>query len=255
MTDLFVTVEGIYTPEQKAARRRFHQAYKDAEAGKVGAQYIEDTDEVKAAKERFFKFFQFVLDGMLYKLVPKPGYNVIPEEIADFYIKDEQDVAAEKLKFDKLFRDALNGDAASAIAVVALEEAISNNDGDLEAAAKELDETLNAIVDVVEDEYSDASKETEDDTEEYQDDTDDSDKSKDEDNDFELPEIPPINPPNDFEDSGDSDDIDVDEDSDFKDSDDEGSDDYIDSDDYADSDDYGDSDDFEDSDDYEDLDL
>ena len=38
MTDLFVTVEGIYTPEQKAARKRFHQAYKDAEAGKVGAQ-------------------------------------------------------------------------------------------------------------------------------------------------------------------------------------------------------------------------
>ena len=56
------------------------------------------------------------------------------------------------MKFDKLYRDALNGDAASAIAVVALQEAISNNDGDLEAAAKELDETLNAIVDVVEDE-------------------------------------------------------------------------------------------------------
>ena len=43
---------------------------------------------------------------MLYKLAPKPGYNVIPEEIEDFYIKDKPDVAA--------------------IAVVALQEAISN---------------------------------------------------------------------------------------------------------------------------------
>merc|ERR1712106_600100 len=142
------------------ARKRFHQAYKDAKSGKIGAQYLEDTAEVKAAKKRFFKFFQFVLDGMLYKLAPQPGNNVIPEEIADFYIKDAPDVAAEKLKFDQLYRDALNGDAASVIAVVALEEAISDNDGNLAAAEKQLDETLDAIANVVEDEYTDSSEET-----------------------------------------------------------------------------------------------
>merc|ERR1711874_219257 len=155
VTDLFVTVEGIYTPAQAAARRKFHQAYKDAEEGSVGAQYQEDTAEVKAAKERFFEFFQLVLDGMLHKIAPQPGNNIIPEEIADFYIKDEPDVAAEKLEFDELYRDALNGDAASALAVSALEQAISNNQEDMEAAAKELEETLDAIADVVEEEYSD----------------------------------------------------------------------------------------------------
>merc|ERR1711874_273299 len=153
VTDLFVTVEGIYTPAQAAARRKFHQAYKDAEEGRVGAQYQEDTAEVKEAKERFFEFFQ--LDGMLHKIAPQPGNNIIPEEIADFYIKDDPDVAAEKLEFDELYRDALNGDAASALAVSALEQAISNNQEDMEAAARELEETLDAIADVVEEEYSD----------------------------------------------------------------------------------------------------
>merc|ERR1719420_999240 len=155
MTDLFVTVDGIYTPEQVSARKQFHQAYKDTKSGKIGAQYLEDTQEVKEAKARFFKFFQFVLDGMLYKLVPKPSHNVIPEEIADFYIKDDPEVAAEKLKFDQLYRNALKGDAASAIAVVALENAISNNPGEMNAAVKDLDDTLNAIADAVDDEYND----------------------------------------------------------------------------------------------------
>ena len=33
----------------------------------VGRQYIEDTAEVQEAKARFFKFFQFAVDGLLYK--------------------------------------------------------------------------------------------------------------------------------------------------------------------------------------------
>merc|ERR1719233_2594419 len=152
--------------------------------GIIGAQYLEDTQEVKDAKARFFKFFQFVLDGMLYKLAPVPGNNVIPKEIADFYIKDDPEVAAEKLKFDQLYRDALNGDAASAIAVVALEKAISNNPGDSSAAVKDLDDTLNAIVDAVDDEYSDTNDEEDDGA--HSDNDDDgahSDNNDDEDND------------------------------------------------------------------------
>merc|ERR1712002_168424 len=177
LTDLFVTVDGgIYTSEQVAARKKFNQAYKDAEAGKIGAQYIEDTPAVKKAKERFFKFFQFVLDGMLYKLAPEPGKNVIPEEIADFYIKDADDVAKEKEKFDELYRNALKGDAASALAVVALEDAISNNRGDLDAAAKDLDDTLNAIADVVEEEFS-----NDDGEEDYDNEDEDSSSSESED--------------------------------------------------------------------------
>merc|ERR1711970_482000 len=162
MTDLFVTVDGIYTPEQVTARKNFHQAYKDAQNGIIGAQYIEDTQEVKDAKARFFKFFQFVLDGMLYKLAPIPGHNVIPKEIEDFYIKDDPEVAAEKLKFDQLYRSVLHGDAASVIVGVALQNAISNNPGDSSAAVKDLDDTLNAIVDAVDDEYSDTNDEEDD---------------------------------------------------------------------------------------------
>merc|ERR1711970_237934 len=125
MNNLLTTVETAYleiTPEVKEATVRFNQAFADAKEGKVGAQYIEDTPEVKAAKQRFFQFFDFVLDGMLDKLSPKPGNNVIPEEIADFYIKDEPDVAEEKRKLDKQYLDAVS----------------------------ELDETLQAIENVLE---------------------------------------------------------------------------------------------------------
>jgi len=154
--DLFATVEGFYTPEQVKARNQFQQAYKDASNGKVGAQYIEYTAEVKAARDRFFKFFNFVLDGMLHTLAPKPGYNEIPEAIADFYIKDDSEVAEAKKSFDKLYRDALAGDLPSAIAYVALEEAVNNNEDDVEAAAEELEKTLNDIVDAVEEIEDDA---------------------------------------------------------------------------------------------------
>merc|ERR1712055_63477 len=111
MNNLLTTVETAYledTPEVTEAKVRFNQAYADAEEGKVGAQYIEDTPEVKAAKQRFFRFFDFALGGMLDKLSPKPGYNIIPEEIADFYIKDEPDVAEEKRKLDKQYLDAVS---------------------------------------------------------------------------------------------------------------------------------------------------
>merc|ERR1712198_498168 len=96
------------TAEVKEAKARFNQAYADAEAGKIGAQYIEDTPEVRAAKAGFFAYFKFVMSGFLDNLSPKPGHNVIPQEIASFYIKDEQDVAEEKKKLDKIYLDAVN---------------------------------------------------------------------------------------------------------------------------------------------------
>jgi len=111
MNNLLTTVEASYledTPEVKDAKARFNQAYADAEKGRFGAQYIEDTPEVKAAKEGFFKYFDFVLGGFLDSLSPKPGHNVIPEEIASFYIADEADVAEEKRKLDKIYLDAVN---------------------------------------------------------------------------------------------------------------------------------------------------
>merc|ERR1712198_90975 len=96
------------TAEVKEAKARFNQAYADAEAGKIGAQYIEDTPEVRAAKAGFFAYFKFVMSGFLDNLSPKPGHNVIPPEIASFYIKDEQEVAEEKKKLDKIYLDAVN---------------------------------------------------------------------------------------------------------------------------------------------------
>ena len=137
MNNLLTTVETAYledTPEVKEAKVRFNQAYADAEEGKIGAQYLEDTPEVKVAKQRFFRFFDFVLDGMLDKLSPKPGYNVIPEEIADFYIKDDPEVAEEKRRLDKQYLDAVS----------------------------ELDETLKAIEDVIGNDEDNATGEKED---------------------------------------------------------------------------------------------
>ena len=78
--------------------------------GRVGAQYIEDTAEVRAAKERFHKFFQLVLAGLLGTLAPEPGRNVLPAEIADLYIQEDAEVAAARRSFDQLYRAALAGD-------------------------------------------------------------------------------------------------------------------------------------------------
>merc|ERR1712156_93546 len=103
VSNLIDTVEVAYledTAEVKEAKARFGDAFADAEAGIVGRQYIEDTAEVQAAKARFFKFFQFAVDGLLYKLNPVPGNNVLPAEIADFYIKEQHDEDQEEMKKD-----------------------------------------------------------------------------------------------------------------------------------------------------------
>jgi len=151
VTHLIDTVEVAYledTAEVQEAKARFGDAFADAEAGIVGRQYIEDTAEVKEAKARFFKFFQFAVDGLLYKLNPVPGNNVLPAEIADFYIRDDADVASAKTEFDQLYKDALGGDLASAIAVSVLEE----NDRNYGGAVEELEVTLKLLEEVAEEE-------------------------------------------------------------------------------------------------------
>merc|ERR1712126_82822 len=158
VTHLIDTVEVAYledTAEVQEAKARFGDAFADAEAGIVGRQYIEDTIEVQEAKARFFKFFQFAVDGLLYKLNPVPGNNVLPPEIVDFYIRDDADVATAKTEFDQLYRDALGGDLASAIAVTVLEE----NDRNFGGAVEELEVTLKLLEEVAEDaEEEDKSK-------------------------------------------------------------------------------------------------
>merc|ERR1712037_358487 len=147
VTHLIDTVEVAYledTAEVQETKSRFGDAFADAEAGIVGRQYIEDTAEVQEAKARFFKFFQFAVDGLLYKLNPVPGHNVLPAEIADFYIRDDADVATAKTEFDQLYRDALGGDLASAIAVTVLEE----NDRNYGGAVEELEVTLKLLEEV-----------------------------------------------------------------------------------------------------------
>merc|ERR1711928_242187 len=128
------------TAEVKEAKARFGDAFVDAEAGIVGRQYIEDTAEVQAAKARFFKFFQFAVDGLLYKLNPVPGNNVLPAEIADFYIKDDAAVA-------------------TAIAVTVLEE----NDRNYGGAVEELEVSLKLLEEAAEEkeEASDAKEDFE----------------------------------------------------------------------------------------------
>jgi len=164
VTHLIDTVEVAFledTAEVQEAKARFGDAFADAEAGIVGRQYIEDTAEVKEAKARFFKFFQFAVDGLLYKLNPVPGNNVLPAEIADFYIRDDADVAIAKTEFDQLYRDALGGDLASAIAVTVLEE----NDRNYGGAVEELEVTLKLLEDVAEEAEEDESSDAKDDFE------------------------------------------------------------------------------------------
>jgi len=147
VTHLINTVEVAFledTAEVQEAKARFGDAFADAEAGLVGRQYIEDTSEVQQAKARFFKFFQFAVDGLLYKLNPVAGHNVLPAEIADFYIRDDANVATAKTEFDQLYRDALGGDLASAIAVTVLEE----NDRNYGGAVEELEVTLKLLEEV-----------------------------------------------------------------------------------------------------------
>merc|ERR1712001_162531 len=154
VTHLIDTVEVAYledTAEVQEAKARFGDAFADAEAGIVGRQYIEDTTEVQQAKERFFKFFQFAVDGLLYKLNPVPGNNVLPDEIADFYIRDDADVANAQAEFDQLYRDALGGDLASAIAVTVLEEHDRNYGG----AVEELEATLELLEEAAEEAKAD----------------------------------------------------------------------------------------------------
>lgn len=151
VSNLIETVEVAYledTADVKEAKARFGDAFADAEAGIIGRQYIEDTAEVQAAKARFFKFFQFAVDGLLYKLNPVPGNNVLPAEIADFYIKDDAAVATAKSEFDQLYKDAFGGDLASAIAVTVLEE----NDRNYGGAVEELEVTLKLLEEAAEEE-------------------------------------------------------------------------------------------------------
>jgi len=109
ITHLIDTVEVAYledTAEVQEAKARFGDAFADAEAGIVGRQYIEDTAEVKEAKARFFKFFQFAVDGLLYKLNPVPGNNVLPAEIADFYIREQHSEDPEEHNDQEDVKDA-----------------------------------------------------------------------------------------------------------------------------------------------------
>ena len=101
---------------------------------------------------------------MLDKLSPVPGQSELPGQIADFYIKEDQEVAEARKSFDQLYRDALAGDLPSAIAYVAVESAINNNEDDIDAAAEELEETINDIVELVDDAEEDS---TEDASNEY----------------------------------------------------------------------------------------
>ena len=114
--------------------------------GRVGAQYIEDTAEVRAAKERFHKFFQLVLAGLLGTLAPEPGRNVLPAEIADLYIEEDAEVAAARRSFDQLYRAALAGHLPPS----QLQEAVKDHEADIEAAGEELERTIADLEDLVE---------------------------------------------------------------------------------------------------------
>jgi len=141
---LIKTVENFYiedTAEVRDAKAAFNQAFEDAKAGRVGAQYIPYTPEVQEARDQFFRFFELVVNGMLYKLAPQPVVN--------YYIPDTPEVNNAKKEFRDLYKSALKGDFDAALTLVALEDAISNNENNPERAAEEFLQTATTLQEMI----------------------------------------------------------------------------------------------------------
>merc|ERR1712200_105059 len=109
--------------------------------GKVGRQYIPYTPEVQQARDEFLGFFDLVVDGMLYKLAPKP--------IPNYYIPDTQEVNLAKIQFRDIYKSAYSGDLEAALTVVALEDAISNNENNPGLAAEEFIQTATSLQEMI----------------------------------------------------------------------------------------------------------
>merc|ERR1711970_1064124 len=136
-TGLLATVENFYiedTAEVKDAREQFQRAFEDAKAGIIGAQYIPYTPAVQKARDEFLRFFDLVVDGMLYKLAPQP--------VANYYIADTPEVL-------ELYKLAEKGDFNAALTVVALEDAISNNVNNPAGAAQQFVQTATELQDMI----------------------------------------------------------------------------------------------------------
>merc|ERR1711970_165739 len=136
-TGLLTTVENFYiedTAEVKDAREQFQRAFEDAKAGIIGAQYIPYTPAVQKARDEFLRFFDLVVDGMLYKLAPQP--------VANYYIADTPEVL-------ELYKLAEKGDFNAALTVVALEDAISNNVNNPAGAAQQFVQTATELQDMI----------------------------------------------------------------------------------------------------------
>merc|ERR1711962_167611 len=151
------------TPDVKAAKQEFFKEFEaatngliktvenfyiedtaeveDAKAGRVGAQYIPYTPEVQEARDQFFRFFELVVNGMLYKLAPQPVVN--------YYIPDTPEVNNAKKEFRDLYKSALKGDFDAALTLVALEDAISNNENNPERAAEEFLQTATTLQEMI----------------------------------------------------------------------------------------------------------
>merc|ERR1712098_52650 len=141
---LITTIENFYiddTPEVRDARAAFNQAFEDAKAGRIGAQYIPYTPEVQEARDQFFRFFDLVVNGMLYKLAPKP--------VTTYYIPDTQDVNQAKKQFRDIYKSALRGDFEAALTLVALEDAINNNENNPGRAAEEFLQTATSLQEMI----------------------------------------------------------------------------------------------------------
>merc|ERR1712200_395258 len=93
------------------------------------------------ARDEFLRFFDLVVDGMLYKLAPKP--------IPNYYIPDTQEVNLAKIQFRDIYKSAYSGDLEAALTVVALEDAISNNENNPGLAAEEFIQTATSLQEMI----------------------------------------------------------------------------------------------------------
>ena len=75
-------------------------------------QYLEDTEEVKAAKAEFQAAFDLAEAGGLVDLAPVNN-DVQAEQISEAFLEDDEDVAAAKAAFLAAFDDAAAGGLAA----------------------------------------------------------------------------------------------------------------------------------------------
>merc|ERR1712098_822541 len=124
------------TYEVQEAKEAFKEVFNNALNGFIVHAFQEDTAEVRQAKQAFFKEFEAATNGLI-------------TTIENFYIHDTPDVNQAKKQFRDIYKSALRGDFEAALTLVALEDAINNNENNPGRAAEEFLQTATSLQEMI----------------------------------------------------------------------------------------------------------